>query len=108
MTKSAMDIKDIKEGLFKPLLEAYTLPGECYWDPKYYESELEHIFTKKWINVGRVEDIPNTGDYMTETIGNDPIIIVRNAENEIKAHINVCRHRGCQIVEDSGKTKAFK
>lgn len=92
----------------KPALEAATFPPHYYTSPEIYELELERIFFKQWQCVGRVEDIPNVGDYMTRNIATEPIVIVRDADNEIRAHINFCRHRGCQIVEGDGNTKAFR
>lgn len=96
------------EAVGRDILEASTLPGECYWRADIYQREIEKIFFKEWICVGRVEDIPNPGDFMTESIANEPLIIVRGAEGEIHVHLNVCRHRGCQLVEGSGTTKAFR
>src|SRR5262249_28475279 len=77
----------------------------------------------EWICVGRVEDVPQPGDYLARSIATEPIMVVRDAEDDIRAYLNVCRHRGCQIVSSegggndfdipypapaSGKTKAFR
>ncbi len=96
------------ERLSRDVLEASTLPGECYWRQDVYERELQRIFRKEWICVGRVEDIPSPGDFMTESIGDEPLVIVRDAEGIIRAHLNVCRHRACQLVEGTGTVKAFR
>jgi choline monooxygenase len=96
------------EAVGRPTLEAETLPSECYWDPAIFDRELEHIFFKEWLCVGRVEDIPNVGDYMTANIASEPLIIVRDGQGEIRAHLNVCRHRACQLVEGAGSLKAFR
>jgi choline monooxygenase len=99
---------DQLEALERPVLEAETLPGEAYWRPDIFDRELEHIFRREWICIGRVEDIPGPGDFMTQMIGSDPLIIVRDGDGEIRAHLNVCRHRGCQLVEGTGTVKAFR
>ena len=42
-----------------------TLPGWAYTSERFYQRQMERIFTKTWIYVGRVERIPNAGDYFT-------------------------------------------
>jgi choline monooxygenase len=96
------------EALARPTLDAETLPAECYWKPEIFERELQNIFFKEWLCVGRVEDIPNAGDYMTVSIASEPLIIVRDAQGEVRAHLNVCRHRACQLVQGEGSVKAFR
>ncbi len=86
------------EAVTRPLLDAATMPPEVYWSPDVYEQELERIWLKEWICVGRAEDVPNAGDYFTRTFASESIIVVRDGEGEIRAHLNVCRHRGCQLV----------
>ena len=89
-------------------LEAATLPPEAYWSEELYQRELETIFFKEWLCVGRVEDVANPGDFFTYDVASEPLIIVRDHEGVIHAHLNVCRHRACPVVEGSGNTPAFK
>jgi choline monooxygenase len=96
------------DAVSRPTLDAETLPPECYWDPTLYQREIENIFFKEWICVGRVEDIAEPGDFFTTDIASEPIVVVRDAEGAVKAYLNVCRHRGCTLVEGSGTTKAFR
>src|SRR4029453_2231967 len=80
-----------------------------YWSPEIYEHELETIFLREWICVGREEEIPNVGDFFTRTIAQDNVIVVRDAPDSIRAHSNFCRHRGCQVVtEPAGNAKSFR
>ncbi len=91
-----------------PPLEAWTLPPSAYWSEEAYRAELEHIFYKEWTCIGRVEDMPEVGDFSTHAIATESVIVVHDSENQLRAHLNVCRHRGCQLVSGSGKTKAFR
>ncbi len=86
-----------------PLEEATTLPGRLYHDPAIYEEELRRIFSTMWLCVGRDEDIPKPGDYLTRSIGSESVIITRDAREEAHAFYNVCRHRGTRLLtEPSG------
>jgi phenylpropionate dioxygenase-like ring-hydroxylating dioxygenase large terminal subunit len=87
---------------------------EAYLSPDYARTESEKLWRKVWQYAGRVEEIPNVGDYITYDILDDSILIVRTASDEIKAFHNVCQHRGRRLVDVSpgarnahGKTKQF-
>jgi choline monooxygenase len=96
------------DAVARPTIEASTLPPECYSDPLLYRREVERIFGHEWICVGRVEDVPEVGDFITATLGEDPVIVVRDGTGAIRAHLNVCRHRRCALVEGTGSTKSFR
>jgi phenylpropionate dioxygenase-like ring-hydroxylating dioxygenase large terminal subunit len=96
------------DAVSRPTLEASTLPPECYSDPLCYRRELERIFANEWICVGRVEDVPQVGDFVTTSIGEEPVVVVRDGTGTIRAHLNVCRHRRCALVEGTGSVKSFR
>jgi len=85
------------------------LSVESMVSPEYFELEREKIFKKAWLNVGRVEDVPKPGDYMVQEIAilQTNVIIVRGADDRIRAFHNVCRHRGNEVAEGCGNTKGF-
>jgi choline monooxygenase len=91
----------------KDVVEASTLPAYCYTSPEWYKRELGNIFANEWICVGREEKVANKGDYFTLKLGNEPIVVVRDHKQEVRAFYNVCRHRGSQIAKGSGNTKTL-
>ena len=74
-----------------------TLPARYYVDPDYFREELERFFCRTWICAGRVEQIPNPGDYFVREVAGESIIITRDRERQLRAFYNVCRHRGTRI-----------
>lgn len=82
----------------KHATEALTLPPHYYVDRDIFEFEREHIFEKEWLCVGRTEQIMNAGDFFTVTLFDEPMIIVRGSDMEIRALSSVCRHRGMLIT----------
>ncbi len=79
-----------------------TLP---YYDPGFFKKEKEKIFSRCWINVGREEEIPATGDYFVRELKvcNTSILVVRGKDNVVRAFHNMCSHRGNPIAwEDRG------
>ena len=85
-------------------LGAHTLQREYYIDPNILDKEYKSIFQKQWICVGRSNDIKKPGQFITHEIGEESIIIVRDKDKGIKAHYNVCRHRGTRICNDAKGT----
>jgi len=91
----------------KPLHEASTLPGWCYVDNEWYEREVEMLFKKNWICVGRVEQVPKSGDYYSIEIVGQPLIVIRDENQQVRVHSALCRHRGAIITEGAGHCRAL-
>ena len=68
--------------------------------PEFYELEREAIFKRAWLNVGRVEEVPRVGSYLTKEIdaAKTSVIVVKGKDEKIRAFYNVCRHRGNKLV----------
>ena len=83
-----------------------TLPSRYYWAEDIFELEKERIFYDSWLYVGRVAQIPNPGDFITQDIIDESVIVVRDKHGIINAFSNVCRHRGNKLCSAaSGKFK---
>lgn len=80
------------------LAEPLSYPVEAFVSPEYARAERELLWPKIWQMAGRVEDIPEVGDYFTYNILDESIIVVRTAPDRIRAFYNVCPHRGRQLV----------
>lgn len=89
--------------------QMFALERDFYCDPDIYEREIERIFLKVWLYAGHQSEIPNVGDWFLCEFAGESVIIVRSAENEIRALLNVCRHRGSRIcVESSGCSRHLR
>jgi len=76
---------------------ARTLPGRFYHDPALWQLELERLFDRLWVCVGRADAVPVAGDYRTQRVGTESVVVVRGDDGQIRAFLNVCRHRGAQV-----------
>ena len=81
------------------LSEPLTISVEAYISEDYARAERDKLWRKVWLQVGRVEELPEVGSYLTYDILDDSIIVVRAGANEFKAHHNVCMHRGRRLVD---------
>jgi phenylpropionate dioxygenase-like ring-hydroxylating dioxygenase large terminal subunit len=93
-----------------PELGTAPIPVEPYISREYFELERDLIFRKVWLNVGRVGQIPNPGDYFVKELAicRTSILIVRGNDGAIRAFHNMCAHRGNKLVADAaGKCKGL-
>lgn len=91
----------------RPVEEAESLPPWCYTSDAFYRREVEQIFMKSWICVGRQERIPKPGDYFTMDNAGVPVLIVRGDDGNVRAFANSCRHRGTPVATDEGNCSRF-
>ena len=83
------------------------LGGEAYLSKALFERELQTIFRHEWCCVGRIDEIPEPGDYFTTEIGIVPLIVIRRDDGQIGAMQNICSHRLSQVASGSGNAKRF-
>ncbi len=76
-----------------------AVPAEAYVSPEYARAEVERLWRRVWLQAGRVEDVPEQGDFITYDIGPDSVIVVRQADGSLAAFHNVCPHRGRKLVD---------
>jgi phenylpropionate dioxygenase-like ring-hydroxylating dioxygenase large terminal subunit len=89
------------------LVEPVTIGPEAYISEEYARAEVEKLWRKTWLQAGRLEDIPNVGDFITFDIVNDSFIVIRSAPDKVQAFYNVCSHRGRRLVDTpAGKRNA--
>ncbi len=89
----------------EPLARAWTLPPGAYTEPGVFDAEVEKIFNRAWLCVGRTDQVPAPGDYLCVDLISQPIVITRDSAGELHALSRVCLHRAMPLVEGSGNTR---
>jgi len=83
-----------------------TLPGRYYSAPDVFALEQQRIFQRSWYCVGRADSLPNAGDYFLANVGVENTLALRDRSGELRAHFNVCRHRGARVcLQERGQVK---
>lgn len=72
-----------------------SLPREAYVSPDWLAREMETVFARQWVCVGRLADFPE-GTLRRVAVGKAPVI-VSHAAGALRAYHNVCRHRGAEL-----------
>ena len=83
--------------------EGYTrVPLNVFTDPDLYAWEQDLIFRgPAWSFLGLEVEIPEPGDYITNQLGDTPVIVVRKPDGSINALVNRCVHKGSIICYHS-------
>jgi len=90
------------------LAEPLTYPVEAFVSREYAEAEKDLLWPKVWQMAGRLEDIPEVGDFFTYNVADESIIVIRSSEDTIRAFYNVCPHRGRQLISIPEKVNSVR
>ena len=82
---------------------ARTIPSRYYLDPSVLDDENRNVFGRSWQLAGRADQVRDPGQFFTTTIANEPLLIVRGSDGELRALSNVCRHRAGPVAKGEGK-----
>ena len=101
-------VKMLNESAKKSFEDATPIPAAVNHSVEFYNHEQDRIFNQEWICIGRTDELPNTGDYLTHDIAGTPVLIVRQESSEIMGFINACAHRfTCLVSKQTGNAFAF-
>jgi phenylpropionate dioxygenase-like ring-hydroxylating dioxygenase large terminal subunit len=78
--------------------DALGLPPACYTSPEFYEFEKEAVFRRSWVCVGRADQVPKAGDYLSIEIAGEPLVLIRGDDGEVRVLSPICRHRGNSVL----------
>src|SRR5437588_2384677 len=87
----------------------HLVDNRLYTDPRAFELERERIFERVWSFYCHESEIPQPGQYLAKAIAGTPLFVVRNAQRELRAFYNTCRHRGAMVADPPcGRTATFR
>jgi benzoate/toluate 1,2-dioxygenase alpha subunit len=86
--------------LIRSLVRPDCVHRDVYIDPELFELEMEELWSRTWIYVGHESQVSRAGDYLTTTIGTEPVIMVRHTDGSVRVLRNRCAHKGTKVVTD--------
>lgn len=92
----------------RPPLGTAPIPKERYVSADFARLERERLWPRVWLLAGLESDVRSAGDYLTCEIADESILVVRQPDGGLRAHHNVCMHRGNRLREPGrGHTRLF-
>jgi len=105
------DLKAIIDGYNPntPVASASTIPATWYTDERVFHLEKETVFGQSWQFAARLDQLRESGNYVTTEIAGEPIVIVRGNDGEVRGFFNVCRHHAAAVMtETAGRANQMR
>lgn len=83
-----------------PVERSETIPSSWYTDPAFDRLDRDAVFGRTWQCVAHAGEVEAAGQYITATVGDEPVIAVRGKDGVLRAFYNVCRHRAGPLAMD--------
>jgi len=99
-------LEQVRRGLGQDLCDSETLPPKSYTSEALFDLEKDRIFSKDWMAVGHVAQIPEVGDYFCIDLLGQLLVVVRGPDR-VRVMSRVCLHRWAPVATGNGNTKMF-
>ena len=90
----------------KPIEHALTIRPDSYKNKAFFDLEKKRIFQSKPIPIGYTNELDDN-NIISTNLHDIPIILTKDNTNKISAYYNVCRHRGCKLVQENSSSKVM-
>lgn len=77
-----------------------TLPAAAYVSEEVLAFEVDRFFTQGWVCLGRADGLVGNGQARAVRLGSEPVLLVRDREDRLRAFYNICRHRGHRLLPE--------
>ena len=98
---------DLREMAYPDAARWRSLPPSAYCSEELFALEAEHLFYRGWVIAGRVDQVPEPGDFLCFDLLDEPIVVCRDKQGELHVLSRVCRHRWMEVCAGHGNTGAF-
>ena len=76
------------------------LPGSAYVSDDHFALDVEQVLARQWHFAAHVSQIPKAGDCLVYRYCGESIVVVQVPGHGPAAFLNICRHRGSQLVTE--------
>ncbi len=104
MTENPLPL--LKKPLTELVTESWTLPSSWYTNADIFELEKQKIFQRSWQYVAHTTQFAEAGDYVTLSIFDQNVFVIKDKSGNLNAFYNVCRHRAHELLTGSGNVKS--
>lgn len=92
------NIAHVKAGTVDQEEDILKVPSTFYTDPDRWEQERQKVFFRMPQVVALTGELREKGDYRSVEIMGRPVVTIRQEDGSAQAFVNMCTHRGAQVV----------
>lgn len=92
-------LADLEACAARPFAEAGPMPTALFHADSFLQREIETLFAREWICLGRTDDVAAPGDFIGRDIAGVAVLVVRQHDGAIKVLLNACAHRRARITD---------
>lgn len=89
-----------------PVEYAATLLPDAYRSARFFNEEQEMLFGRGWVPIATRSEVAVPGQTVVRSVSGRSVVVTMNGDGEVRAFLNVCRHRGSRLVREDGTLKA--
>jgi benzoate/toluate 1,2-dioxygenase subunit alpha len=71
-----------------------------YTDRELFDLEMTHLFEGGWVYAAHESQMPKPHDFMSFTVGRQPVLLTRDASGALGGFFNACMHRGARLCRE--------
>jgi len=102
------NIRHSKEGTVPLDAEVKRVPARNYFDVDRWELEMDRIFRRVPLVLGFSCELGEAHSYKALDVMGTPVLLVRGDDGEVRSFVNMCSHRGAQVMEEgTGVARRF-
>lgn len=83
---------------------SWTPPSSWYLEPDFLKAEKKEIFQSHWLYLGPAAELERPGDFVTYQLLDQPVVVTKADDGQLRAFYNVCRHHAACVAEGKGNT----
>ena len=80
--------------------DVFKVPVGNYFETERWQQEMNKIFKRVPLMLAMTAELREPGDYKAMNAGGVPVLISRTEDGEVKAFVNMCAHRGAQVMDE--------
>ena len=102
------NIAHVKARSINQVPDVHRVPAAHYYDPQRWRLEMDRVFRRMPLMLALSIELPKPGDYRSIVAAGVPVLLSRHSDGGARAFVNMCSHRGAQIMpEGAGNTRRF-
>jgi fatty-acyl-CoA synthase len=96
-------------GQLREWIRPQEVDSRIYHSEELFAAEIELIWNRVWVYLAHESEIPQPGDYLRRSLGQDTVIVVRQEDGSVRVLLNRCAHRGNSVcLDDRGTSRGFR